>query len=225
LLVWSIGLDAPLEEPANPASTPNPSKAPWYFLGLQEMLVYFDPWLAGVVYPTRIVVGLMAIPYLDRNPEGSGFFQFKNRRFAISIYIFGWIILWVMLIVIGTFLRGPNWNFFGPFEYWDLHKLEPLTNINLSEIIYIKYLNTGLPQNILLREIFGILLVVGYLLILPPLFAKTIFKRIYEKLGSFSFGVFVFLVLSMLSLPIKMYLRWIFNLKYIIAIPEFFFNI
>ena len=167
----------------------------------------------------------MAIPYLDRNPEGSGFFQFKNRRFAISIYIFGWIILWVMLIVIGTFLRGPNWNFFGPFEYWDLHKLEPLTNINLSEIIYIKYLNTGLPQNILLREIFGILLVVGYLLILPPLFAKTIFKRIYEKLGSFSFGVFVFLVLSMLSLPIKMYLRWIFNLKYIIAIPEFFFNI
>lgn len=225
LLVWSIGLDAPLEEPANPAATPNPSKAPWYFLGLQEMLVYFDPWLAGVVFPTIIVIGLMAIPYLDRNPEGSGFFQYKNRRFAISIYIFGWIILWVMLIVIGTFLRGPNWNFFGPFEYWDLHKLEPLTNINLSEIIYIKFLNTGLPQNILLREIFGIFLVIGYFLILPPLFAKTIFKRIYEQLGNFSFGVFVFLVLSMMSLPIKMYLRWIFNLKYIIAIPEFFFNI
>jgi len=225
LLVWSIGLDAPLEEPANPAATPNPSKAPWYFLGLQEMLVYFDPWLAGVVFPTIIVIGLMAIPYLDRNPEGSGFFQYKNRRFAISIYIFGWIILWVMLIVIGTFLRGPNWNFFGPFEYWDLHKLEPLTNINLSEIIYIKFLNTGLPQNILLREIFGIVLVIGYFLILPPLFAKTIFKRIYEQLGNFSFGVFVFLVLSMMSLPIKMYLRWIFNLKYLIAIPEFFFNI
>src|SRR5690349_16103466 len=52
LLVWSITIDAPLEEPANPSKTPNPSKAPWYFLGLQEMLVYFDPWIAGVILPT-----------------------------------------------------------------------------------------------------------------------------------------------------------------------------
>src|SRR3989304_3011012 len=60
LVVWSITVNAPLEEPANPASTPNPSKAPWYFLGLQEMLVYFDPWIAGVVLPTLIIIGLMA---------------------------------------------------------------------------------------------------------------------------------------------------------------------
>ena len=50
--VWSIVVDAPLEEPANPTKTPNPSKAPWYFLGLQEILVYFDPWFAGVVLPS-----------------------------------------------------------------------------------------------------------------------------------------------------------------------------
>ena len=92
LLVWSIGLPAPIEEPANPTESPNPAKAPWYFLGLQEMLVYYDPWLAGVVYPTIIIFGLMAIPYLDRNPEGSGYYQYKNRRLAISIYMFGWII-------------------------------------------------------------------------------------------------------------------------------------
>ena len=61
LIVWSIFLKAPLEQPANPANTPNPSKAPWYFLGLQEMLVYFDPWLAGVVLPSLIIVGLMAL--------------------------------------------------------------------------------------------------------------------------------------------------------------------
>ena len=60
LIVWSIFLKAPLEQPANPANTPNPSKAPWYFLGLQEMLVYFDPWLAGVVLPGLIIVGLIA---------------------------------------------------------------------------------------------------------------------------------------------------------------------
>src|SRR5215471_17637125 len=63
LIAWSMALQAPLEDPANPSSSPNPSKAPWYFLGLQEMLVYFDPWLAGVVFPGLIIVGLMAIPY------------------------------------------------------------------------------------------------------------------------------------------------------------------
>ncbi|MBI2001357.1 MAG: cytochrome C, partial [candidate division NC10 bacterium] len=63
LTVWSIVINAPLEEPANPANTPNPSKAPWYFLGLQEMLVYFDPWMAGVVLPSLIIIGLMLIPY------------------------------------------------------------------------------------------------------------------------------------------------------------------
>src|SRR3990167_7072442 len=63
LCVWSITIDAPLEEPANPSITPNPAKAPWYFLGLQELLVYFDPWIAGVLIPGFCILGLMAIPY------------------------------------------------------------------------------------------------------------------------------------------------------------------
>ena len=70
LMIWSITLNAPLEEPANPNLTMNPAKAPWYFLGLQEMLVYFDPWIAGVVMPTMIIIGLMVIPYIDTNPLG-----------------------------------------------------------------------------------------------------------------------------------------------------------
>ncbi|KAB2838997.1 cytochrome C, partial [bacterium] len=74
LLVWSLVLDAPLEEPADPTKTPNPSKAPWYFLGLQEILVYFDPWMAGVVLPSLIIVGLMVIPYIDVNPKGNGYY-------------------------------------------------------------------------------------------------------------------------------------------------------
>lgn len=224
LLVWSIGLPAPLEEPANPAESPNPAKAPWYFLGLQEMLVYFDPWMAGVVLPSLIIIGLIAIPYIDRNPAGSGYYSFKTRKLAVSLFMFGWLVLWVMLIIIGTFLRGPNWNFFGPFEYWDIHKLQALTNINLSEYVYIKWLNTGMPKNILLREFSGILLVLSYFLILPPLLAKTFLKRLYNKLGVMSYSVFIVLILIALTLPIKMYLRWLFNLKYIIAIPEYFFN-
>src|SRR5207342_2203634 len=101
LFVWSITLNAPLEEPANPNLTMNPSKAPWYFLGLQEMLVYFDPWIAGVVMPSIIIVGLMAIPYIDINEKGNGYYTFKERKFSILTFCFGFIILWVSLIVLG----------------------------------------------------------------------------------------------------------------------------
>ena len=76
LMVWSITLDAPLEEPSVPTMTPNPAKAPWYFLGLQEMLVYFDPWIAGVIFPTFIIMGLMAIPYIL--VAGIGFLIYKK---------------------------------------------------------------------------------------------------------------------------------------------------
>src|SRR5919109_1586601 len=92
LIVWSIFLKAPLEQPANPANTPNPSKAPWYFLGLQEMLVYFDPWLAGVVLPTFIIIGLIAIPYIDKNQKGNGYYTFAQRPFAISMFLFGFLV-------------------------------------------------------------------------------------------------------------------------------------
>jgi hypothetical protein len=225
LIVWSIVLKAPLEQPANRSVTPNPSKAPWYFLGLQEMLVYFDPWLAGVVLPSLIIVGLIAIPYIDKNPKGNGYYTFNERKAEIVIFLFGFVILWVSLIVLGTFLRGPNWNFFGPFEYWDIHKLEALVNVNLSEYIWIRGLRTGLPGNWFLREIFGILFVLTYVFVLPVVLARTLFKRYYEKLGAPRYYVAVFLFLMMISLPIKMLLRWLFNLKYIVAINEFFFNI
>jgi hypothetical protein len=225
LIVWSILLKAPLEQPANRSVTPNPSKAPWYFLGLQEMLVYFDPWLAGVVLPGLIIVGLMAIPYVDKNPKGNGYYTFAERKAEVTIFLFGFVILWSSLIVLGTFLRGPNWNFFGPFEYWDIHKLEALTNVNLSEYIWVLALRQGLPSNWFVREIFGILLVLAYVFVLPVVLARGVFKQYYEKLGAPRYYVSAFLFLMMMSLPIKMLLRWIFNLKYIVGIPEFFFNI
>ncbi len=225
IIVWSIALEAPLEQPANSANTPNPSKAPWYFLGLQEMLVYFDPWLAGVVLPTLIIVGLMAIPYIDKNPKGNGYYTFKERRVEITLFLFGFVVLWSSLIVLGTFLRGPNWNFFGPFEYWDIHKLEALTNVQLSEVIWVQLFAVALPDSWFIREIFGILLVTGYIAVLPVVLAKKGLTKYYEKLGQVRYYVTVLLFLSMLALPVKMLARWLFNLKYIVSIPELFFNI
>ena len=143
----------------------------------------------------------------------------------ITIYLFGFWILWILLIIMGTFLRGPNWNFFGPFEVWDVHKVVPLLNVNLSELIYIKWLGVGLPKFWLLRELPEILLVGAYLMIPPAILAKTLFRNVYKKMGAPRYALTMFLLLMMIALPIKMYLRWAFNLKYLVAIPEFFFNI
>jgi len=225
LLVWSIVVQAPIEQPANLTDSPNPSKAPWYFLGLQEMLVYYDPWIAGVLLPGYIILGLMAIPYIDTNPKGNGYFTFAERRWEVGVFLFGFIVLWIVLIILGTFLRGPNWNFFGPYEYWDIHKVEPLVNIHLSDIIWVKLLNVGLPKNMYLREIFGIVAVLLYIFALPLLLAKYGAKRFYDKMGPVRYHVMMNLFLVMMSLPIKMYLRWAFNFKYIVNLPEIFFNI
>ena len=237
LILWAIALKAPLEEPASAVKTPNPSKAPWYFLGLQEMLVYFDPWMAGVVLPSLVVAGLMAIPYLDFNKEGAGYYTIKQRRFAYLIFQFGFLELWVTLIILGTFLRGPNWNFFGPYEIWDVHKVEALNNIDLSQIVWIEMFNMALPKAdsdasmatqlfwIIVRESPGIILTLMYFIVAPPLMAMTIFRKFFVRMGFIRYMVMSNLLLFMALLPIKMVLRWTLNLKYIISIPEYFLNL
>ncbi|MBV8879291.1 MAG: hypothetical protein JO332_04980 [Planctomycetaceae bacterium] len=225
LVVWGVLLNAPLEEPASPGKTPNPSKAPWYFLGLQEMLVYFDPWIAGVVLPSMIISGLMLVPYCDKNPKGVGYYTLKERPLAVGTFMFGFLILWISLIVMGTFLRGPNWNFFGPFENWDVHKLQTLSNVNLSEYFWVKWLGTALPQSFLVRELPGILLVVLYMAALPPILAFTVCKGLYKHCGFIRYNLVMLHLLVMVGMVIKMLLRWTISLKYVVFIPEYFFNI
>ncbi len=225
LVVWGIALQAPLEQPASSTVAPNPSKAPWYFLGLQEMLVYFDPWMAGVVLPSMIIVGLMAIPYIDTNKGGNGYYTYNDRKFAYVTFQYGFVVLWVVLILLGTFLRGPNWNFFGPYEFWDLHKLIPLNNVQLSDMIWIQLIGISKPANFLVREAPGILLCLAYFIVTPYLLYRFFFKKYVEQAGLLRFMTLAVLLLFMAALPIKMVLRWTINLKYIVASPELFFNI
>ena len=237
LIVWAIVSKAPLEQPANPGYAPNPAKAPWYFLGLQEMLVYFDPWMAGVVYPGLIILGLIAMPFIDVNPKGNGYYTVRERPFALTTFLFGFLILWVLLIFFGTFLRGPNWSFFGPYEFWDPHKSEALNNIDISHMAWNNWFihrarptSADFPNLPLLlvaayREWLGILLVGGYLFILPVVLRFTVFKRMYENMGAIRYVIMVFLLLLMALMPIKMVLRWCFNLKYFIFLPEFSANL
>lgn len=224
LTIWAIVLRAPLEQPADPNVAPNPSKAPWYFLGLQEMLVYFDPWLAGVVLPGLIIVGLIAIPYIDKNPRGNGYYTFAERPFAISMFLFGFLILWVVLIIFGTFLRGPNWNFFGPYEYWDVHRPAALLNTEFHDLFWIQLLGRPLPGHFLLRELPGMIVLLGYFT-LGPLVLLVFMKRIYRQIGFLRYSVLSMLLLVMMLMPIKMVLRWTLNLHYIVGITEWFFNV
>jgi hypothetical protein len=236
LLVWAIFLQAPLEEPASSVKTPNPSKAPWYFLGLQEMLVYFDPWYAGVVLPSLVIFGLMAMPYLDFNKKGNGYYSISERKFSYLMFQFGFLELWITLIILGTFLRGPNWNFFGPFEYWTPYKVEVLNNVDLPQMFWVNLLDRPLPRApqgasgltqlgyILLRESPGLLLLGAYLLLLPPLLAVTVFRSFFAKMGFLRYMLMANLMLLMFSLPLKMILRWTLNLKYLVSIPEFSLN-
>jgi hypothetical protein len=222
LTIWSIGIDAPLEEPANPALTPNPSKAPCYFLGLQELLVYFDPWIAGVVLPTIIIIGLIAIPYIDINPKGNGYYTIKDRPFSLSMYAFGFIVLWVVLIVLGTFFRGPGWNLFTPWEYWDLHRVVPLNNINLSAFFGIPTLNIDNSYNVW-GILFGAVILIGFYSIGFFVWRKYRERPLLKALGPVRYTTTAFLTLTMIGVIVKILLRLSFNIKYVLATP--FFNI
>jgi quinol-cytochrome oxidoreductase complex cytochrome b subunit len=111
LLVFSALVRAPLLELADFNKTPNPSKAPWYFLGLQELLTMFNPAVAGVTIP-GVALGLLAIaPFVDKNPSHHP----KDRKFAISIFTL-FVMMWAVLVIIGSFFRGPGFNFIFPWR-------------------------------------------------------------------------------------------------------------
>ena len=227
LVVWSVFINAPLEEPANPALTPNPSKAPWYFLGLQELLVYFDPWIAGVVLPSVIIVGLMIIPYVDINEKGNGYYTFKERKFAILTFCFGFLILWVSLIVLGTFMRGPGWNFFLPWQDWDLHKVVVLNNVDLSEYFGMP---THHPDNSLnvAASVFGFLFIAAFYLSLGGWhYMKNKNSDVVKKLGLGRYFLVLGLFLTMMFVVLKIFLRLAppvlggYPVKYIWVTPWF----
>jgi menaquinol-cytochrome c reductase cytochrome b/c subunit len=111
LLVFSAFVNAPLLTLANFNLTPNPSKAPWYFLGLQELLTMFHPMVAGVTIPGIGLFALILAPYVDRNPSNKP----EDRKFAISLMTVH-LMFWAVLVIIGSFFRGPGFNFVFPWN-------------------------------------------------------------------------------------------------------------
>jgi hypothetical protein len=173
-----------------------------------------------VVLPTLIIVGLMVIPYIDINEKGNGYYTFKERPFSILVYCFGFLILWVLLIIVGTFWRGPGWYFFHPWEVWDTHRVVALTNVDLSELfgIHTRMADGGLNP---VAFIFGAVIVLGYFALVPLYWMLKKNTDIMKKLGPVRYNIIAFLFLSMMSLPIKMVLRIALNIKYVWVTPWF----
>jgi hypothetical protein len=181
----------------------------------------------------------MAIPYIDFNKSGSGYFTIDQRKFAYLTFNFGFLVLWVTLIVMGTFLRGPNWNFFGPYEPWDAHKVEALNNVDLSGYFWVSLLGSSRPRPpegagdmlkigyAIYKELPGIVLTIGYFTLVPPLLVvlSKFFQTLFIKMGFLRYMVMTNLLLFMMLLPIKMLLRWTVNMKYFISMPEYLLNL
>jgi hypothetical protein len=249
LYVWSITLNAPLEEPANPNLTMNPSKAPWYFLGLQEMLVYFDPWIAGVAMPSIIMIGLMVFPYVDSNPLGNGYYTLRQRRFAVNMFSWGFL-MWILLIVIGTFIRGPGWIWFWPGQTWDHSAVVFDRNRDLHEILGMTPANFADHPRLLpwVVGIFGFLVVSTFFLagglffhwlmrrgplrfsyLVSPkkllAWAKTsdAFElKLLANTSILQYMTFQFFAVSvLLAMPVKLFLRQVFTIKYVWVTPWF----
>lgn len=202
IMVWSLFMDAPLKELANPADTPIDERAPWYFIGLQELLIFFDPWLAGVILPSILLVGLMLVPFIDPNKEtGIGRYTFRDRPVAVSVFGFGFA-MWYILIIIGQFFRGPARMFYLPWE----------DKTVLKELPLIEMVNFPFAGGIVF-----FILYFGALMVAP----QVIFKNFYKSLGVARYYIFMSLFSIMLLIPIKIFLRYAFDVKYILTFQLF----
>jgi hypothetical protein len=200
LALLGLLIEAPLDIPADPDFTPNPAKAPWYFLGFQELLVYFDPWLAGVVFPFLIILGLIVIPLLDSDPSGSGRYVFRQRIWASMPFASGLLIL-LLLTMMSAWFRGSNWDWYWPWEDWDMARPARAGFRTLPSWLGF--------------SLMGLYYLLG--LVLPFSFWRSRF----EKWGKIRYIVYFLLVLTMAGIVIKVFLRLLLNVRYLVQTPWF----
>jgi len=230
LLFWSLLVPAPLEPPADPSITPSITKAPWYFVGLQELLVYTGEWIAGFTLPVLIFLSLLALPYLDqRKGEGrgvvaSGYYTVAERKLGIFAFLFGLWGIWMLLIFMGTFFRGPHWNWVGLFTSPEALPVMVVEKVNFSPVVW-EVFSVAIPDSPLLRELPGILLLVGYLVLLTFLLGKFPLRHFRQAVTPRKFYLVTTLLLLMFLIPTKIICYWWFDLGYFVSLPEYFCSV
>lgn len=235
LIFWSLAVPAPLEPPADPSFTPNPAKAPWYFVGLQELLVYCDAWLIGVVLPGLAVFAMISLPYLDHNPRGVGYYTIEKRKLIVGAFLYGLVCLWLVPILMGTFFRGPNWAWFGLFEPYDPHRMPIESSVHFSTWAWglvgrdaSGMIASDTPWRffkIIVRELPGLIVLGLYFFAIPPLLGATYLKKHRRAMGRMGFWIAMALLLVMGGITLKMLLRWWCSMDYLVYLPEYYLNV
>ncbi len=159
----------------------------------------------------------MLIPYLDINPKGNGYFTFAERKYEILIFCFGFLVLWILLIIIGVFMRGPGWLWFWPWQEWDPSRVVAEVNIDLTQLI-------GVDS----RSTLGFL--IGGSIIILYFFSGMMFlylnlrksrPNFLQRLGFTRYLIISFLLWTMIGIAIKIIMRLTLNIKYIWVTPWF----
>jgi len=174
--------------------------------------------------PSLILIGLMVIPYMDKSPHGVGEYTYKERKFAVWVFSLG-MAFWFLLILIGYFFRGPSWQWYWPWESWEIHKESHVVTHSWSVVQGIVFLvcygSIGLVLPIVLPYVLE-----------PKAQAGSWRKKLgdglqgfYEKRGPVIYTIEMLLLLAMIAVPIKMVLRLFFNVNYILSIPPINLNI
>ncbi len=211
--------EPPLSALADPTSKPIPIKAPWFLVGLQELRLDFEPWMAYRVLPIFFVFGLVCLPWfhLPEDPEG---------RQTRGLFLCGWLILWLGPMVVGALLRSPHGGAFGPFEPWDATRPADLEPQPLSQLVWIRWLGVFEPSRWWLRELPGFLLLITTFFLLPRWlarwrFTEPVVQRTREAMGFWRFHVTSLCLLVLLIIPLKALGRWVAGLGHWLHLPEF----
>ncbi len=245
LVACTMLLPPPLGLEADPTVRPDLVKAPWFFVGLQELELYLDPWVPYLALPLLLVAGLFGLPYL-RPPEGGptkhsaggGATERPAERPAEggptqhspnSLFLFGWLLLWLWPMVAGALLRGPHWIAFGPFEVWQTSLPAPPAPRNLSEVFWLGWLRGTEPVSWWFRELPGVLLVAALFVLLPIVLRRWritggAFASYRKTLGTWRFRLTLAWILALMVVPLKMYGWWLWGIGYWIHVPELSFR-
>jgi hypothetical protein len=182
--------------------------------------------------PTLIILGLMAIPFIDANPLGNGYYTYRQRRFAVWTFLIGFEGLWLMLMLIGTFIRGPGFMWFWPSQTWDPDRVEFQANRNLDQLFSIDgswlrhVLPSGWNAEIWAKGLFGLIPMALYFLVAAWIFYKIInatpfSRKIFARMSLLQTVTMELLLILMLSLPLTIFLRLLFRIKYVWETPWF----
>jgi hypothetical protein len=196
-----------------------------FMTGAQELFVYFDTWLARGVFPVIYIAGLAVLPLLKKPaPERTGSQSDLIYAVIVSLLLIGFEMVWLFLLAVAIFLRGPDWNLYWPGEAWDPYRIVPINNVNLSTLFWTHPAGENGERPWFIREWPGLVSLSAYF-VAGAVIAWALYRRTGRTTPYWRWLVLLLLVLIAALVPLKMLSRWVFNIKYLLHVPEYWINV